>query len=126
MDSVLYKNFDKAIADAMETGDDVVSIECPCCHKYFYTIKSKAVHENVVRSSDDYDIDMYKFSFEKLGEKCPHCGYAGMLGGSDLLMKFGRQGDEARRLCDLDYEGKSSFADICRGNFDFKEDISDD
>lgn len=125
MNSILYKSLDKAVADAMETGDDVVFIECPCCHKDFYTIKSKAAHENVVRSPDDYAMDLKEFSFRQLGEKCPHCGYSGTLDGSDFI-KLGRQDDEAQGQGDLNYEGKSSFADICRCNLDFKWGLDDD
>lgn len=85
MNSILYASLDKATSEAIESGDQVVSIECPCCHKIFYTTKTKAAYALVNRAPEDFDFDRTKVSLKQLGEKCPHCGFAAELGASELF-----------------------------------------
>ncbi len=130
MNSILYNSLDKATSEAIESGDQVISIECPCCHKIFYTTKTKAAYRLANRAPEDFDFDRAKISLKQLGEKCPYCGFAAELGASEL---FGIDRDfiykslEAEQKADESIEAnQSSWAEICNPGINFKEVDKDD
>lgn len=69
-------NLNNAINKALETDDQVVSIECPCCGKTYYVTKSDAAFQTTVRTEEEYHIDI-DLNLLRLESKCPHCGFAG-------------------------------------------------
>ena len=125
MNSILYDSLEKATSEAIESGDQVVSIECPCCHKIFYTTKIKAAYALVNRASEDFSFDGAKISLKQLGEKCPHCGFAAELGASELFRfdnTFIHKEIEAKQKADEIREAnQSSWAEICGSRISFKE-----
>lgn len=84
MAAEIYKNLEDVTNKAMKTGEKVVTIECPCCGKTFYTLESEAVYRPIIRHEDDYALDLNKFSGKTLGRKCPFCGYSGSLTLADF------------------------------------------
>lgn len=79
----LDKNFNDVLDKALETGEKVITIECPCCGKTFYATESEAAYQTIVRNKDDYALDLNKFSGKILGRKCPFCGFsAGLTSGN--------------------------------------------
>lgn len=82
----LDKNLAEVIEKATETGEKIVTIECPCCGKIFYATVSEAVFTTLNRNEEtDYSIDLKKFSGKILGRKCPHCGFSTDLTSSKFL-----------------------------------------
>ena len=77
--SEIYRNLEEVIEKAIKTGEKVITIQCPCCSKTFYTLESEAAYQTIVRNKDDYTLDLNKFSGKILGRKCPFCGYSGSL-----------------------------------------------
>lgn len=71
MDSALDRNLDEVTNKALETGEQIVTIECPCCHKIFYVTESEAAYQY------DNPADQSTLKIKHLGRKCPHCGFAG-------------------------------------------------
>lgn len=67
----LDKNLEEVTNKAIETGEKIVTLECPCCNKTFYALESEAAYEqtNPADTSSMHHI--------KLGRKCPFCGFAG-------------------------------------------------
>jgi len=119
----LDKNLNDAIELAATTGDKVVTVECPCCHKIFYTTKTKAAYALVNRAPEDFDFDRTKISLKQLGEKCPHCGFVAELGTSEL---FGIDRDPEQKAEDIREVSQSSWAEICNPGINFKEVKKDD
>lgn len=64
------KNLSEVIDKALETGEKVVTIECPCCHKVYYLTESEASYQ------DDNPADQSPLKLKHIGRKCPYCGYA--------------------------------------------------
>ena len=125
MNSILYDSLEKATSEAIELGDQVVSIECPCCHKIFYTTKIKAAYAVVNRVPEDFDFAATKISLKQLGERCPHCGFAAELSASELF-RFDNTSIykeiEAEQKADESIErSQSSWAEICGSRISFKE-----
>lgn len=71
MDYELDKNQAEVIEKAMETGEKIVTVECPCCHKTFYATENEAAYQYANPA------DQSALKLKRLGRKCPHCGYAG-------------------------------------------------
>ena len=69
----LEKNLDEVTNLALKTGEKVVTIDCPCCKKTFYALESEAVF-TAAHPSDNPSASL---SLEKLGRKCPFCGFSG-------------------------------------------------
>lgn len=65
------KNFNDVLDKALETGEKVITIECPCCHKIFYITENEAAYQY------DNPADQSVLKLKRLGRKCPFCGYAG-------------------------------------------------
>ena len=130
MNSILYDSLEKATNEAIESGDQVVSIECPCCHKIFYTTKIKAAYALVNRVPEDFSFDRARISLKQLGEICPHCGFAAELSAGELFkfnntfvykeIKAEQKADEIREA------NQSSWAKICNPIINFKEVDKDD
>lgn len=80
-----YANLEEVTNKALETGEKIVSLECPCCHRTYYALEREAMYERVNRAEDDYKVDPERFSLRSLGRKCPHCGFVSSLSPSDLL-----------------------------------------
>ena len=78
-------NFEEVVNKAMETGEQVVTIECPCCHKSFYATESEAAYQSPARDETDYQVDD-GLKLKQLGRKCPYCGFTGALGANDLTV----------------------------------------
>ncbi len=76
--SEIYRNLEEVTEKAIKTGEKVVTIQCPCCSKTFYTLESEAAYQTIIRTED-------RFSGKMLGRKCPFCGYSGSL----TLANFG-------------------------------------
>lgn len=86
----LDKNLEEVTEKALKTGEKVVSIECPCCHKVFYATEKEAAYNALNRNEEtDFGMELKQLSGKKLGRKCPFCGFAGDLGASDFL-RLGR------------------------------------
>ncbi len=86
----LDKNLKEVIDQATKNNEQVVTIECPCCHKIFYTTTSEAVYSMLNRNEEtDFGMDLKKTYGQQLGRKCPFCGFACSLTSSDFL-KLGR------------------------------------
>ncbi len=66
--TTLDKNFNEVVDKALQTGEKVITIQCPCCGKTYYVTESEAAYTPV-----DY-VDQ---SVKQLGRKCPHCGFSG-------------------------------------------------
>lgn len=82
----LDRNLEEVTELASKTGEKVVTIECPCCHKIFYTLESEAAFTVINRNEQtDFGTDLKKLSGKQLGRKCPFCGFSGNLSSSDFL-----------------------------------------
>ena len=82
----LDKNLAEVIEKATETGEKIVTIECPCCGKIFYVTEKEAAYEVINRNEEtNFGMDLKKFFGKTLGRKCPHCGFSGSLTSSDFL-----------------------------------------
>ncbi len=82
----LDRNLEEVTELALKTGEKVVTIECPCCHKIFYATESEAAFTVINRNEQtDFGADLKKLSGKKLGRKCPFCGFSGRLSSSDFL-----------------------------------------
>ena len=68
--SELDRNLDDVTNKALETGEKVITIQCPCCGKIFYATESEAAYQY------DNPADQSTLKLKHLGRKCPHCGYA--------------------------------------------------
>ena len=71
MSTELDRNLEEVTELALKTGEQIVSLQCPCCSRTFYATKSEAAYEPVdpADTSSTHHI--------KLGRKCPFCGFAG-------------------------------------------------
>jgi len=86
----LDKNLEEVTNKALETGEKVVTVECPCCSKIFYATESEATYQAINRNEEiDFGMDMKGLSGKQLGRKCPFCGFAGGMNASDFF-KLGR------------------------------------
>ena len=74
----LDRNLEEVSNKALETGEKIVTLECPCCGKTYYATESEVVY-----TPPDY-VDQ---SLKQLGRKCPFCGFSGgiSLSGSEKL-----------------------------------------
>jgi len=69
--SELERNLEEVTNLAIETGEKVVTIQCPCCSKTFYALESEANYNY------DNPASAAPLKIKHLGRKCPFCGYAG-------------------------------------------------
>ena len=69
------KNLDDVIDKAAETGEKIVTMECPCCHRVFYTTENEANYSNVNPEAS--------FNIKRLGRKCPYCGFTAIIGSAN-------------------------------------------
>ena len=76
--SDLTRNLEEVTDKAIKTGEKVITMQCPCCDKIFYTVESEAAYQYNNPASQD------TLKLKHLGRKCPHCGYAG---GFDFGLK---------------------------------------
>jgi len=84
--SELEKNLEEVTNKALETGEKIVTIQCPCCGKTFYATEGEAAYQVINRNEEtDFGMDLKKFSGKTLGRKCPFCGFAGSLTSSNFL-----------------------------------------
>lgn len=114
----LDKNLEEVTNKALETGEKVVTVECPCCSKIFYATESEAAYQVINRNEEtDFGMDMKGLAGKQLGRKCPFCGFAGGLNAGDFF-KLGRGSfikeeikaeEEAERIRE---ENRSSWAEI--------------
>ena len=82
----LDRNLEEVTNLASKTGEKVITVECPCCHKTFYALESEVSYSVINRNEQtDFGADIKKLSGKLLGRKCPFCGFAGELGGSNFL-----------------------------------------
>ena len=84
MDKNLNDVIDRALKLEPSEENQIVTVECPCCHREFYAIKSEVYYENIYRNTDGYAADPQKFSFITF-PKCPHCGFSGMFTPGNLF-----------------------------------------
>ena len=70
-----YTNLEEVTNKALETGEKIVSLECPCCGKTYYALESEAGWSNANRGEGGFGVDPEIFSVRQLGRKCPHCGF---------------------------------------------------
>ena len=97
------KNLDDVIDKALKTGEKVVTIECPCCHKIFYATENEAAYERINRNEEtNFGMDQHKFLGKQLGRKCPFCGFASELGASDFI-----QVDREQMFIEMEAEQKA-------------------
>ena len=91
----LDKNFNDVLDKALETGEKVITIECPCCHKIFYITENEAAYQY------DNPADQSVLKLKRLGRKCPFCGYAG---GFDLGLKSKYEQDVEQMRVEMEAE----------------------
>ena len=91
----LDKNQAEVIEKAMETGEKIVAVECPCCPKTFYATESEAAYQY------DNPADQSTLKLKHLGRKCPHCGYAG---GFDTGLKPKYEQDVGQMQVEIEAE----------------------
>ena len=127
----LDRNLNEVTELALKTGESVATVECPCCHKTFYILKSEAVFSVINRNEEtDFGADLKKLSGKELGRKCPFCGFSGEIGGSDFLNlgrdDFMREEIEAEQKAEeLVEKNQVSWAEICRPGLDFRDEKDD-
>ena len=95
MDYELDKNQAEVIEKAMETGEKIITMQCPCCGKIFYAIESEAAYQYDNQASQD------TLKLKHLGRKCPHCGY---VGGFDLGLKSKYEQDVEQMRVEMEAE----------------------
>ena len=95
MDYELDKNQAEVIEKAMETGEKIITMQCPCCGKIFYAVESEAAYQYDNPASQD------TLKLKHLGRKCPHCGYAG---GFDLGLKSKYEQDVEQMQVEMEAE----------------------
>ena len=93
--SELIRNLEEATDKAIKTGEKVITIQCPCCGKIFYTVESEAAYQYDNPASQD------DLKLKHLGRKCPHCGYAG---GFDLGLKSKYEQDIEQMRVEMEAE----------------------
>ena len=91
----LDKNQAEVIEKAMETGEKIITIQCPYCCKIFYAIESEAAYQYDNPASQDI------LKLKHLGRKCPHCGY---VGGFDLGLKSKYEQDVEQMQVEMEAE----------------------
>ena len=67
----LERNLNEVTDLAIKTGEQIVTVECPCCGKAFYALRCEAAYSQL----DPADNSVLKY--RSLGRKCPHCGFVG-------------------------------------------------
>lgn len=65
------KNLDDVIDKAAKTGEKIVTMECPCCHRVFYATENEAAYQYKDLASEA------TLKVRTIGRKCPYCGFAG-------------------------------------------------
>ena len=103
------KQLAEVMDKAMETGEKIVTIECPCCHKVYYCLESEACYNPLNPESD--------MPTKRLGRKCPYCGVASMITSGNKReqdleqMRVEMEAEQkAQKMLD---NNKTSWADIC-------------
>ena len=89
------KNFDEVVDKALKTGEKVITMECPCCHKLFYITESEAAYQY------DDPAGQSVLKLKHLGRKCPFCGFAG---GYDVGIKSKREQDIEQMQVEMEAE----------------------
>lgn len=93
--SDLVRNLEEVTDKAITTGEKVITMQCPCCGKIFYTVESEAAYQYDNPASQD------ALKLKHLGRKCPHCGYAG---GFDLGLKSKYEQDVEQMRVEMEAE----------------------
>ena len=93
--SELIRNLEEATDKAIKTDEKVITVQCPCCGKIFYTVESEAAYQYDNPASQD------TLKLKHLGRKCPHCGYAS---GFDLGLKSKYEQDVEQMRVEMNAE----------------------
>ena len=121
----LERNLNEVTDKALETGENIVTVECPCCGKTFYVLESEAAY------SQANPADQSPLKCIRLGRRCPHCGFAG---GYTTSSKSKAELDAEKMLIEMEAEQKAielaekrqaSWSKICSQSLNF-EDPKDD
>jgi len=121
----LERNLDEVTNLAIETGEKIVTIQCPCCSKTFYALESEAAY------SQANPADTSTLKYIRLGRKCPHCGFAGGYSSGD---KSKAELDDEQMKIEMEAEQKAfeaaekrqtPWSKICSQSLSF-EDPKDD
>lgn len=119
--SEINRNLEEVTDLAIKTGEKIVTVECPCCHKIFYATESEATYQY------DNPADQSSLKLKHLGRKCPHCGFAN---GYDTGLKSKFEQDveqmkiemEAEKLAEEAAEKRqASWAQICNQGVKFDD-----
>ena len=71
MSAELDRNLEEVTELALITGEQSVSLQCPCCGRTFYALESEASYSKPNPADTSSMVQL------KLGRKCPHCGFSG-------------------------------------------------
>ena len=115
MSDIEERNLAEVMDKATETGEKIVTLECPCCHKVYYMLESEATYSNP-NPGDESSI-----ALKRLGRKCPYCGFSGMYGSNNKReldleqMRVEMEAEQkAQKMLD---DNATSWADICNPKF---------
>lgn len=113
----LDRNLEEVTDLALRTGEQIVSLQCPCCGRTFYATESEAAYEPANPASQESLIKI------KLGRKCPYCGFAGGYVNNSIKEQQVQQMQvemEAEQMAqDLADKRKTPWSQICNQGPDF-------
>ena len=124
----LERNLNEVTDLAIKTGEQIVTVDCPCCGKTFYALRSEAIYSQLNPADNSV------LKYRSLGRKCPHCGFAG---GYDPAggQKTKAEQDIEQMLIEMEAEQMAQeaadkrampWSKICNQELDFKEPKKDD
>jgi len=116
MSDILEKNLAEVMDKAMETGEKIITIECPCCHKTYYALESEAIYSNK---------DPINNTYKQLGRKCPHCGLSSIVSGGNRreqeLERMEVELQAEKKAQEMLDKNQSSWSDICKMGLNFND-----
>ena len=119
IDNILEKNLAEVMEVATETGEKIITIECPCCHKTYYVLESEANYSNPSPAEDS------PLALKRLGRKCPFCGLGSFFGNNNSrerqLEKMQVEIEAEKKAQEIYDKTRTPWKDICNMDLDFKD-----